>query len=161
MLSQFGWNVVFWLSLLVCWSSKQFCMTCAQGREPCRIEFTEKEKEGEKKKINPVGLSLDIYELICSKLVMIGSADLYSWIPMWMTLAFVEGHKIMRKPEVIDFKLPSQSAWYLVCSWNFFFFHTHSYLVLHDCCARETTSLWWLVSWGGKSEMLAWAWIWL
>ena len=45
----------------------------------------------------------DTYEWICFKLVvMLNSTKLYSLIPVWMTMIFTQGHRVMGKLEHVQ-----------------------------------------------------------
>ena len=45
------------------------------------------------------GLHSDIHRVISFKLgMMMGTSKLYSLMPVWMTLTFIQGHSCMRNP---------------------------------------------------------------
>ena len=73
-----------------------FCTSNIQEKELCWRDFI-------KYMINIV-VCRDACEPICFKLdVMLGMTKLYNLIPVWMTLVFTQGHRIMGK---LEFELP-------------------------------------------------------
>ena len=89
------WSLVKCLALLVCWCwcYTSFAQLIFMGKELYICDF-----------INYTFTFVqlpDIYEWICFKLgVMLDKTNVYSNIPVWMTLTFTQGHRLTGKVEL-------------------------------------------------------------
>ena len=83
---------------ITCWfvgaCARCVCTSTVQGREVCWCDLI--------KYMISIVLYLDSSELICFKLsIVVDTIILHSWIPALMTLMFTQGHRVMRKLEVM------------------------------------------------------------